>query len=82
MLQLAHAPATRWCVHRARTRCLASHLGAGSHSLIDWYSTTYGAFGIVIAGSFWIILIGTVLILAAAVSPALAHGRDLRAARV
>ncbi len=49
---------------------------------LNWYSTTYGAFGIVIAAFFWIILIGTVLILAAALSPALAHRRDLRAARV
>ena len=48
---------------------------------LNWYSTTYGAFGIVIAAFFWIILIGTVLILAAALSPALAHRRDLRAAR-
>jgi membrane protein len=48
---------------------------------LNWYSTTYGAFGIVIAIFFWIILIGTVLILAAALSPALAHRRDLRAAR-
>ena len=48
---------------------------------LNWYSTTYGAFGIVIAIFFWIILIGTVLVLAAALSPALAHRRDLRAAR-
>jgi membrane protein len=47
---------------------------------LNWYSTTYGAFGIVIALFFWIILIGTILILAAALSPALAHRRDLRAA--
>jgi hypothetical protein len=31
---------------------------------------------------FWIIVEGTVLILAAALSPALAHRRDLLAARV
>ncbi len=49
---------------------------------LNWYSTTYGAFGIVIALFFWIILIGTILILAAALSPALAHRRDLLAARV
>ena len=48
---------------------------------LNWYSTTYGAFGIVIALFFWIILIGTILILAAALSPALAHRRDLRAGR-
>ena len=44
---------------------------------LNWYSTTYGAFGIVIALFFWIILLGTILILAAALSPALAHRRDL-----
>ncbi len=48
---------------------------------LNWYSTTYGAFGIVIATFFWIILIGTLLVLAAALSPALAHRRDLLAAR-
>ena len=47
----------------------------------NWYSTTYGAFGIVIAIFFWIILIGTILILAAALSPALAHRGDLLARR-
>jgi membrane protein len=46
-----------------------------------WYSTTYGAFGIVIALFFWIILAGTVLVLAAALSPALAERRDALAAR-
>jgi membrane protein len=49
---------------------------------LNWYSTTYGAFGIVIALFFWIILIGTVLILAAALSPALAHRRDMLRAQV
>jgi membrane protein len=44
---------------------------------LNWYSTTYGAFGIVIALFFWIILIGTIMILAAALSPALAHRRTL-----
>jgi membrane protein len=44
---------------------------------LNWYSTTYGAFGIVIALFFWIILIGTIMILAAALSPALAHRRNL-----
>jgi membrane protein len=48
---------------------------------LNWYSTTYGAFGIVIALFFWIILDGTILVLAAALSPALAHRRDLLAAR-
>jgi membrane protein len=49
---------------------------------LNWYSTTYGAFGIVIALFFWVILQGTILVLAAALSPALAHRRDLLAARV
>ena len=48
---------------------------------LNWYSTTYGAFGIIIAIFFWIILIGTVLVLAAALSPALAERRDLLEAR-
>jgi membrane protein len=48
---------------------------------LNWYSTTYGAFGIVIALFFWIILDATILILAAALSPALAHRRDLLEAR-
>ena len=44
---------------------------------LNWYSTTYGAFGIVIALFFWVILVGTILILAAALSPALADRRNL-----
>jgi membrane protein len=44
---------------------------------LNWYSTTYGAFGIIIAVFFWIILMGTLLVLAAALSPALAQRRDL-----
>ena len=44
---------------------------------IENHSTTYGAFGIIIAIVFWIIPIGTVLVLAAALSPALAERRDL-----
>jgi membrane protein len=49
---------------------------------LNWYSATYGAFGIVIALFFWIILEGTILVLAAALSPSLAQRRDLLAARV
>lgn len=45
---------------------------------LEWYSKTYGALGIVMAIFFWLIVISTVLILAAALSPALAHRRDLR----
>ena len=48
---------------------------------LNWYSTTYGAFGIVIALFFWIIILGTVVILAAALSPALAERRNTLAAR-
>ena len=49
---------------------------------LNWYSTTYGAFGIIIALFFWIILEGTMLVLAAALSPALAERRDLLKGRV
>jgi membrane protein len=49
---------------------------------LDWYSSTYGALGIVMAIFFWLIIIATILILAAALSPALAHRRDLRRARL
>jgi membrane protein len=44
---------------------------------LEWYSKTYGALGIVMAIFFWIIILATILILAAALSPALAHRRDL-----
>ena len=43
-----------------------------------WYLTTSGAFGIVIAIFFWIILICTVLIFAAALSRARSQRRDPR----
>jgi membrane protein len=46
------------------------------------YSTTYGSFGIVMAIFFWIILLTTIMVLAAALSPALAHRRDLLEGRV
>ena len=45
-----------------------------------WYAKYYGSFGIVMAIFFWIMLYASVLILAAAFAPALAHRRDLRAA--
>jgi len=48
---------------------------------LEWYSKTYGSVGIVMAIFFWLVLFGTVLVLAAALSPALAHRRDLRRAR-
>jgi membrane protein len=44
---------------------------------LEWYSKTYGAIGIVMALFFWLIILATILILAAALSPALAHRRDL-----
>ncbi len=48
---------------------------------LNWYSKTYGALGIVMAIFFWLIIYSTVMVLAAALSPALAHRRDLRRAR-
>jgi membrane protein len=45
-----------------------------------WYSKYYGSFGIVMAFFFWIMLYASVLVLAAAFAPALAHRRDLREA--
>jgi membrane protein len=44
---------------------------------LEWYSKSYGAIGIVMAMFFWLIIIATVMILAAALSPALAHRRHL-----
>lgn len=44
---------------------------------LNWYSKTYGALGIVMAIFFWLVIYSTVLVLAAALSPALAHRRDL-----
>jgi len=46
-----------------------------------WYSTYYGSLGIVMALFFWIMVYAGLLILAAALAPALAHRRDLRQAR-
>jgi membrane protein len=47
-----------------------------------WYSKYYGTLGIVMALFFWILLFGALLILAAALAPALAHRRNLRRAAV
>jgi uncharacterized BrkB/YihY/UPF0761 family membrane protein len=44
---------------------------------LEWYSKTYGAIGIVMAIVFWLILLATIMVLAAALSPALAHRRHL-----
>jgi uncharacterized BrkB/YihY/UPF0761 family membrane protein len=48
---------------------------------LEWYSQTYGALGIVMAFFFWIIIFTTILVLAAALSPSLAHRRNLRRER-
>lgn len=44
---------------------------------LNSYSSSYGSLGIVMAIFFWLVLYSTVLVLAAALSPALAHRRDL-----
>jgi uncharacterized BrkB/YihY/UPF0761 family membrane protein len=44
---------------------------------LEWYSKSYGALGIVMAIFFWLIALGTVMVVAAALSPALAARRDL-----
>jgi len=49
---------------------------------LDSYSRTYGSLGIVMAIFFWIIAEATVLVVAAALSPALAERRDLIEARL
>jgi uncharacterized BrkB/YihY/UPF0761 family membrane protein len=49
---------------------------------LNWYTKTYGSFGIVMAILLWIIILATIMVLAAALSPALAHRRDLRQGRV
>jgi uncharacterized BrkB/YihY/UPF0761 family membrane protein len=49
---------------------------------LNWYSKTYGALGIVMAIFFWLVIYSTVLVLAAAFSPALAHRRDVLQGRL
>lgn len=49
---------------------------------LDSYSQTYGALGIVMAIFFWIIAQATVMVVAAALSPALAERRALIAGRL
>jgi membrane protein len=48
---------------------------------LEWYGKYYGGLGIVMALFFWVTIAATVLVLAAALSPALAHRRDLRRER-
>jgi uncharacterized BrkB/YihY/UPF0761 family membrane protein len=60
------------------------HCGRRARLLVRWldsYSQTYGALGIVMAIFFWIIAQATVMVVAAALSPALAERRDLIEAR-
>ncbi len=48
---------------------------------LEWYGKYYGGLGIVMALFFWVTIFATVLVLAAALSPALAHRRELRRER-
>ncbi len=48
---------------------------------LEWYGKNYGGFGIVMALFFWVTIPATILVLAAALSPALAHRRQLRRER-
>jgi uncharacterized BrkB/YihY/UPF0761 family membrane protein len=45
-----------------------------------WYSKYYGSFGVVMALFFWLLIAMTILVISAALSPAVAERRDLRAA--
>jgi membrane protein len=45
-----------------------------------WYSKYYGSFGVVMALFFWLLIAMTILVVAAALSPAVAEHRNLRAA--
>jgi membrane protein len=49
---------------------------------LAWYSKYYGGLGIVMALFFWLMIASTILIVAAALSPALAERRDLLEARL
>jgi membrane protein len=48
---------------------------------LQWYSKYYGGLGVVMALFFWLMVAATILIVAAALSPALAERRDLLRAR-
>ena len=45
-----------------------------------WYSKYYGGFGIVMALFFWLMIASTIIVIAAALSPALSAHREARAA--
>jgi membrane protein len=48
---------------------------------LEWYGKYYGGLGIIMALFFWVTIFATVLVLAAALSPALADRRQLRQER-
>jgi membrane protein len=48
---------------------------------LEWYGKYYGGLGIVMALFFWVTIPATILVLAAALSPAMAHRRRLREER-
>ncbi len=48
---------------------------------LEWYGKYYGGLGIVMALFFWVTIPATILVLAAALSPALARRRELRRER-
>jgi len=49
---------------------------------LKWYGKYYGGFGIVMALFFWIMIAATIMVVAAALSPALAARRDALEARL
>ena len=57
------------------TRVLSSYVFV---NWLEWYGKYYGGLGIVLALFFWVTIPATSLVLAAALSPAFAHRRDLR----
>ena len=59
------------------TRVLSSYVFV---NWLEWYGKYYGGLGIVMALFFWVTIPATILVLAAALSPAFAHRRDLRQA--
>ena len=58
---------------------IASHL-----VLVNWlkfYAKYYGGLGVIMAAFFWIMIFATILVIAAALSPALSERRELLEAR-